>query len=444
MDTKLQFRSEEVDKLFADESMISCYLEVEKSLALVQGELGIIPIEAAKSIAEAAILSNIDLERYRHDFDLVGYPIVGLVRQITEKTANGYGEYAHWGATTQDIMDTGLVLTLRKVVDLLQKELMSLIENLTSLSDTHKSTLMVGRSQLQQAIPITFGFKVAGWLAPLMRHNERLENIKSRLLQIQFGGAVGTLASLGEQGFIVKKEMAKMLDLNESLLAWHTQRDNLIELMTIMSLITGSLSKIATDVLFMTQTEVGELSEKTKPGGGRSSTMPHKRNPILTQAVLISGKLARGNLPGLLESMAQDHERGSATWQIEWSLIPDLCSHSIAALQSLNELINSLEIHADRMNINLKITDSMIYSESVMMELASVLGRQSAHDLVDEATALSLSGMSFEKALQKIPKIRDVISLDAINEITSGKIHRTMAENIVTKIISDIKKYKYF
>ena len=439
MNSHSQFRSEVVDTLFADESMISRYVEIETSLALVQGQLGIIPMEAAKSIAETDVLSSFDLDRYKHDFDLVGYPIVGLVRQLTEQVPNGYGEYVHWGATTQDIMDTGLVLTLRKVVDILQKELNLLVEKLTSLANTYKSTLMIGRSQLQQAIPITFGYKVTGWIAPLIRHRERLEHIKPRLLQIQFGGAVGTLASLGEKGFKVKKALAKMLDLNESILTWHTQRDNLMELMTFMSLLTGSLSKIATDVMFMTQTEVGELSEKPKPGGGRSSTMPQKRNPILTQNILVSGKLARTKLSGLLESMIQDHERGSATWQVEWSLIPDLCSHSMSALQSTNKLFESLEIHIDRMHTNLEITDSMIYAESIMMELASVLGRQRAHDVVDEAVSLSLSGMSFDEALQKIPEIHDVLSQDVLKDIFSGKVHREMAEKIATKMLTVIK-----
>lgn len=439
MNSHSQFRSEEVDTLFADESMISRYVEIEISLALVQGQLGIIPMEAAKSIAETDVLSSFDLDRYKHDFDLVGYPIVGLVRQLTEQVPNGYGEYVHWGATTQDIMDTGLVLTLREVVDILQKELNLLVEKLTSLANTYKSTLMIGRSQLQQAIPITFGYKVTGWIAPLIRHRERLEHIKPRLLQIQFGGAVGTLASLGEKGFKVKKALAKMLDLKESILAWHTQRDNLMELMTFMSLLTGSLSKIATDVMFMTQTEVGELSEKPKPGGGRSSTMPQKRNPILTQNILVSGKLARAKLSGLLESMIQDHERGSATWQVEWSLIPDLCSHSMSALQSANKLFESLEIHKDRMHSNLEITDSMIYSESIMMELASVLGRQHAHDVVDEAVSLSLSGMSFDEALLKIPEIHDVLSQGVLKDIFSGKVHREMAEKIATKMLTDIK-----
>ncbi len=438
MNSHSQFRSREVDNFFADESMISRYLEIETALAQVQGHLGIIPVEAAKSIAETAVLSNFDLERYKSDFDLVGFPIVGLVRQLTEQVPNGNGEYVHWGATTQDIMDTGLVLTLKEIINIVQKELDLLIEKLTSLADTYKGTLMIGRSQLQQAIPITFGYKVAGWLAPLIRHRERLENIKPRLFQIQFGGAVGTLASLGEKGFMVKKALAKKLDLNENILAWHTQRDNLMELMTFKSLLTGSLSKIATDIMYMTQTEVGELSEKSQPGGGRSSTMPQKRNPILAQRVLVSGKLARANLSGLLESMIQDHERGSATWQVEWSLIPDLCSHSMSALQSINKLFGSLEIHEERMNTNVEMTGSMIYAESIMMELASALGRQRAHDLVDKAVSHSLSGMPFEEALQKIPEIHEVLSQKVMKKIFSGKIHRKMSENIVIRMLTDI------
>lgn len=439
MSSNTSFRAEEIDKLFDQESIISRYLEIESSLAIVQAELGIIPVEAATAITKAAVLSNFNIERYTHDFELAGYPIIGLVRQLNEQVSNNYGEYSHWGATTQDIMDTGLVLILKQVIDILQTELNLLIEKLISLAETYKSTLMIGRSQLQQAIPITFGYKVAGWLSPLIRHRESLDNIIPRLLQIQFGGAVGTLASLGEKGFMVKQALAKKLDLNESIMAWHTQRDIPMELMTFLSLLTGSLSKIATDIMLMTQTEVGELSEKSVPGGGRSSTMPQKRNPILTQSILVSGKLTRTKLSGLLESMIQDHERGSATWQVEWTLIPDVCSHSIFALQSTNTLMESLEIHKDRMDANLEITDSMIYSESIMMALASITGRQRAHDLVDKAVSETLSGMSFDEALMQIPEISEVLSLADLKEIFSGKNHREMAETIVDKLLSSIK-----
>jgi len=240
---------------------------------------------------------------------------------------------------------------------------------------------------------------------------------------------------LGEEGFEIKRKLATQLDLENPILPWHTQRDSLNELMMFMSLLTGSLSKIAQDVLLMTQSEVGELFEK---GGGKSSTMPQKRNPIVTQNVLVAGKLTRSKLQGMVESMIQDHERGSASWQIEWTLIPDICSHSFFALKSLNNLIGILEVNEDRMLANLKLTNDLIYAESIMMKLAPVLGRHRAHDLVDKAVSQALSGTSFKEALSKIPEIKKILSDEDLENIFLGKTHLKMAVLFTNQILASV------
>ncbi len=307
-------RSARADALFAEPATLSRYLEVEAAIAACQAKLGVIPERAALSIAAFARAENIDRARYRLDFETVGFPIVGLVRQLAEIVPEGHGEFAHWGATTQDIMDTGLVLALRDILVWAEDSLDGVIANLTPLAEQLRRTVMIGRSQIQHAVPITFGYKVVGWLAPLLRHLCRLAELRPRLLQVQFGGAVGTLASLGAQGFEVRRLLAERLGLGEPTVSWHTHRDALCELVTFFGLLTGSLSKIATDIMLLAQTEVGEVHEPAKPGRGVSSTMPHKRNPILSQQIIVAGRLVRSQASGMLEAMVQDHERGSATW----------------------------------------------------------------------------------------------------------------------------------
>ena len=242
-------RSARVDALFSETATVSRYLKVEAALAQTEAALGIIPERAAQAIAVNAILENIDLERYRQDFATVGFPIVGLVRQLTEIVPDGFGQFTHWGATTQDIMDTSLVLALREVVAWTEQALDTIIGNLARIADEHSRTLMIGRSQMQHAVPITFGYKAAGWLVPLSRHQHRLKEMRPRLLQVQFGGAVGTLAALHPNGPAVRHGLAERLDLGEPIISWHTHRDSLSELVTFYGLLTGSIAKIATDIM---------------------------------------------------------------------------------------------------------------------------------------------------------------------------------------------------
>ena len=432
-------RSARVDKFFAESATISRYLEVEAALAACQAQLGIIPERAARSIAAFARAEKIDRAEYRQDFEAAGFPIVGLVRQLAKIVPEGDGEFAHWGATTQDIMDTGLVLALRDILVWVEESLDGVIANLVPLAEQHRRTVMIGRSQMQHAVPITFGYKVAGWLSPLLRHRCRLAEVRARLLQVQFGGAVGTLASLGAQGFEVRRLFAERLRLGEPTVSWHTHRDVLCELITFFGLLTGSLSKIATDIVLLAQTEVGEVHEPAKPGRGTSSTMPQKRNPILSQQIIVSARLVRLQATGMLEAMVQDHERGSGTWQAEWTLVPDAASHTTAALERMVELTQALEVHPDRMRENLERTNHLVFAEAVMMALAPHVGRQHAHDLVDAAVAETRQGSSFVDALRGSNEISDVLAPSDLQRIFDGGAHVDAADHALAKVLDAVR-----
>ncbi len=429
-------RSARVDELFAESATLSRYLQVEAALAETEAALGIIPGPAATAIAANATLDKIDRERYRQDFARVGFPIVGLVRQLTEIVPDGFGQFTHWGATTQDIMDTGLVLALREVVAWTEQALDSIVANLASIADEHSSTLMIGRSQLQQAVPITFGYKAAGWLVPLLRHRQRLGELRPRLLQVQFGGAVGTLAALHPDGLAVRRGLAERLSLLEPTICWHTHRDSLSEIVTFFGMLTGSLAKIATDIMLLAQTEVAEVNEPAAKGRGISSTMPQKRNPVLSQQIIVAARLTRAQVGSMLEAMVQDHERGSATWQMEWTLIPDTAAYALSALERMLELVEGLEIHPDRMGENLDRAQQFVYAEAVMMGLAPKLGRQKAHDLVEAAVAEARVDTSFFDALQQSPDISSVLSESELRVIFSGEAHIPAADRIVKDVLA--------
>ena len=430
-------RSARVDALFAETATISRYLQVEVALAQTEATLGIIPERAAQAIAASATVENIDRERYRQDFATVGFPIVGLVRQLTELVPDGLGEFTHWGATTQDIMDTGMVLSLKEVVAWTEQALDTIVGNLARIADEHSNTLMIGRSQMQHAVPITFGYKAAGWLVALSRHQQRLKELRPRLLQVQFGGAVGTLAALHPEGPAVRQGLAERLDLGEPTVCWHTHRDSLCEVITYFGLLTATLAKIATDIMLMTQTEVAEVHEPTTKDRGVSSAMPHKRNPILSQQIIVAARLTRAQVASMLEAMVQDHERGSATWQMEWTIIPVTAAHALSALERTLELVAGLEIHPERMRENLGLSHQFVYAEAVMMALAPKLGRQKAHDLVEVAVSDARGGKSCVEALQQSDEINSILSASMLNEILTGQTHIDAAAQEVKAVLAN-------
>jgi len=375
---------------FSDEQFIGYMLAVEVALAKVQSTLGIIPGEAAAHIEQASSRIQLDTENLYTGLDKAGIPTIELIKQLRAQVDKDYALYVHWGATSQDIMDTALVLQLRSVLSHIEDTLDRVVSYLANLADRHRSTLMVGRTHSQQALPITFGLKVAGWLAPLLRHRTRLSELKSRLLVVQFGGAVGTLASLGDEGIRVEEALAAELGLGVPSLSWHTGRDALAEFAGWLSLVTGSLAKMAQDIILMSQTEVGELMESADPSRGGSSTMPQKRNPMVSEMIIAAARTNASLLANMHHALVQEHERATHGWQMEWLSLPKMASLTSEALNKAVFLGENLVVDQARMQENVRTSNGLMLAEPISMALAPIMGRNEAKAFIKEACNTAL------------------------------------------------------
>src|SRR4030081_1562535 len=376
------FSTAEMRQVFSDEARVGYYLEIEAALARVQARLGVIPEKAAQEIVRQCRTENIDLARLKQQTERIGYPILGVVQQIVDLCADGLGEWCHWGATTQDITDTAAIMQIRAALDLVEQDMEAIAAALADLSRRYRDTPMAGRSHLQRAVPLTFGFKTAALLAAMQRHRERLAQMRPRILVGEFGGAVGTLASLGADGLKVQAAMMEELGLGQPDIAWHTVRDRIGEGGCFLGLVTGTLGKISMDVKLLMQTEVAEVYEPFHEGRGSSSTTPQKTNPASPLYITRLTAVVRQNAAALMEAAVADHERSTGPWEIEWIALPEIFLLSSGCLRQTRDLVRGLEVDAVRMRKNLDLTGGAIVSEQVMMGLGPHLGRQRAHDLV--------------------------------------------------------------
>lgn len=368
--------------VFSDENRTRKYLDIEAALAKVQGGLGIIPADAADEIIRNCSLDRIDLAKLRTQTERIGYPVLGVVQQLVANCRDGLGEYCHWGATTQDITDTATILQVREGLDLVDADLQVISASLADLSRRHRDTVMIGRSNLQQAVPVTFGYKTAGILSAIERHRDRLRELRPRVLVGEFAGAAGTLASLETGALETQTGLMQELGLGQPDIAWHTNRDRIAEVGCFLGLVTGTLAKLATDVKLMMQTEVAEAFEPYAHGRGSSSTMPQKRNPISCCYIHACASVVRQHAAALLDAMNADHERSTGPWEIEWISLPEAFLLSAGALSQARFILSGLEVDVDRMRANVDLTNGLVVSEAVMMGLAPHLGREHAHDLV--------------------------------------------------------------
>ncbi len=376
------FSTDAMRKVWSDENRTQMYRDIEAALARVQGRLGIIPAEAAAEIVRNCRLDRIDMEKLRIKTERIGYPVLGVVSQLVELCDDKLGEFCHWGATTQDITDTATVLQIREALDIVAADLKDISAALADLARRHRDTPMVGRSNLQQAVPVTFGYKMAGLLAAIERHRARLLELRPRVLVGEFAGAAGTLASLEKGAMETQEGLMRELGLGQPLIAWHTQRDTIAEVGCFLGLVTGTLGKLAMDVKLMMQTEVGEVYEPYAHGRGSSSTMPQKRNPISSAYIHGASAMVRQQAAALLEAIVADHERSTGPWQIEWIALPEAFMLTAGALAQAKSVAGGLEVDAARMRANLDMTRGLVVSEAVMMGLAPYIGREYAHDLV--------------------------------------------------------------
>jgi 3-carboxy-cis,cis-muconate cycloisomerase len=412
------YGSDAMRTLFDERAYFQRMLDVEAALARVQARLGVIPADAARAITAAAKVERLDVAALAASVRNVGYPVVGLVKGLSQ-AAGEAGRWTHWGATTQDIMDTALVLQLRDALSLILCELTAIIRALSHQAETHRRTVMAGRTHLQQALPITFGLKCAAWMQPLVTHVHRLGELRPRVGLVQFGGAAGTLASLGEEGLAVMEGLADELGLTAPPAPWHATRDGVAEVAGFLGLVSGSLAKIATDVILLAQSEIGELTEPYVEGRGASSTMPQKRNPIASEYILAATRMVQALVPVMQGAMAADHERATGPWQAEMLALPQSFLLTHGALLHTRAIAEGMVVNSERMRGNLDESSGLILAEAVMMGLARHLGRGEAHHVVQQVASAALAQrITFAEALSREPAVTARLDAIAIREMT--------------------------
>ena len=434
------FGTQAMRAVFSDHALIRRYIEVEVALARAEASLGVIPREAAAAIAAKVDFDALDFDRLRIETDNVGYPILPLVHQLVHQCGEA-GRYLHWGATTQDIMDTANVLQIRAALDLVAADIDTVRDILTDLSVRYRDTPMAGRTHLQQALPITFGSKTAVWLAAFDRHAERLVQLKPRVLVGQFGGAAGTLASLSGHGLAVQSALMAELGLGVPTSTWHVARDGFSEAVNFLGLVTATLGKIALDVMLMASTEFGELYEPFVTGRGASSTMPQKRNPISCEIMLACAKGVRQQAGLMLDAMVQDFERATGPWHAEWIAIPESFLLAASALHQAKLALGGLIVDEARMLANLGISRGLIVAEAVMMALAPHTGRQDAHDIVYAACRVANeTRVSLADALGRDIMVTAHFTMAEITGLTNPANYLGAAPAMVDRIVGSFER----
>ena len=433
------FGTREMSDIFSDKKTIQYYLEVEAALARVQSRLGIIPKTCGLEISKVAKTDWIDWKLLEKRTSIVGYPILPLVEQLSLKVKKNLGQYCHWGATTQDIMDTADVLQIRDALSIILSDLVGIKKALKKLVKKYINTPMSGRTHLQHALPTSFGYKCSTWLSGIERHIDRIKQIKERLFYVSFFGAAGTLASLGEKdGLKTKNRLAKELKLKSPNVSWHSIRDNFCELSSWISLVSASLGKIAYDVMLMMQTEIQEVNEPFIHGRGSSSTMPQKRNPISSEVILACSKLLREHHSAMLDSMVLDHERATGQWHVEWSALPNSFIIASSSFRSAKYLLEGLEISPDNMKKNINQTKGLIVAEAVMMALAPHIGRQVAHDSVYDCCRKSIkNNIPFIDTLLSENDISKIFNKNELLDIINPKNYLGAAPAMASRLLKN-------
>jgi 3-carboxy-cis,cis-muconate cycloisomerase len=367
----------------------------------------------------------------------VGYPVVAVVKALGRAAGGDASRYVHWGATTQDIMDSALVLQMRDGLDLIDGTLREIVAGLAEKAARYRGTVMAGRTHLQHALPVTFGYKCAVWLAPLIDHLARIEALRARALTVQFGGAVGTLASLGQQGRAVTEGLAQELGLAVPDAPWHVNRERVVEVACCLGLVCGNLAKLATDVMLLMQSEIGEAFEPHQSGRGGSSTMPQKRNPIACEYIIAAARGVHALVPLMLQAMAQDHERATGPWQSEWLAMPQIFVLAAGGLAQAAVLAQGLTIDAERMRRGLDLHQGLIMAEAVMMALAEKTGRDAAHHAVQHACDRAIEQRrALVDVLAEDPAVAPHLDRSALVRLTDPGSYLGEATDVVDRVVA--------
>ena len=437
------FSSAAMREILSDTSRLQRMLKTEAALAAAEASVGVIPSGAVKPIAQACQAKLYDMTALGQAAIAAGNLAIPLVKALTAEVAKNDREasrYVHWGATSQDIIDTALVLELRAVIDALITDLDRAIPAFATLAEKHRHTPTVGRTWLQQALPMPFGLKVAGYAAALTRSRARLRHVRHESLALQFGGATGTLAALGDRGLDVSIAFAKELDLNLPDAPWHTHRDRLGEVAAALAMLSGTCGKIARDVALLMQTEVGEAFEPAGEGRGGSSTMPHKRNPVAAAAGLACAAIAPQLCATILAAEVQEHERAAGAWAAEWPTFPALALVVSGALTSVVDIAEGLDVDVERMRANLDITGGQIMAEAVAFRLADKIGKSDAHKLVEDASKKAFAEkITLKEALAANPKVTAVIPANELSKLFDPMSYQGVAQQYIDRLIATAK-----
>ncbi len=412
------FRWEPVEELFSDRARLQGMLDFEAALARAEARTGVIPQNAVAPIAARCRTELFDLDALATAGAPAGNVAIPLVKQLTRLVSDqdvDAARYVHWGATSQDATDTGFILQLRGALERIASELERLSSSVASLTQENRATPMVGRTLMQQALPMTLGLKTAGWLDAVDRHRVRLVEVRRRALVLQFGGAVGSLAALGDKGMAVGHALAEELNLELPAVPWHAHRDRVTEVAATLGLLAGTLGKIARDISLHAQTEFAEVFEPAGQGRGGSSTMPHKRNPVASAVALAAAVRVPPLVSSMLSAMVQEDERGLGGWHAEWETMPEIVSLTAGALHHLADAVAGLEIDPQKMCENLNLTRGLIFAEAAQMALAGKLGRLPAHELVESAC---------RRAQREKRHLREVLAEDAGQHLSEEELAR--------------------
>lgn len=434
------FTTERMSAIFSDSGRIQGMLDFEAALARAEARAGMMQAEAAEAIAAHCHADRFDREALALATAKSGNPAIPLIAALTTQVASDNAEaarYVHWGATSQDAMDTGLVLQLRDALDTLDADLTRLAMGCAQLAERGAHLPMAGRTWLQQATPITFGVKAAGWLSAVNRHRERLRELRPRVLVAQLGGAVGTLAAFGAPGLVVAAALADELRLTLPDVPWHAHRDRVVEVATTLGLLVGTLGKIARDLALLAQTEVGEAFEPAEPGKGTSSTMPQKRNPVGASVALAAATRVPGLVATMLTAMPQEHERGLGGWQAEWETLPEIARLTAGALWQMTMVVEGLELDADRMRANLDLTQGVICAEAVAMALVPFLGKSTAHHLLEEASHRALAqSIPMRAVLAEMPQVTEALSAEELDRLCDPRNATGLTDQLIQRALA--------
>jgi 3-carboxy-cis,cis-muconate cycloisomerase len=438
------FRTAEMRAIFSDAHFLECMLAFELALSRALARTGVAPGAAIPTLEQNALPDSFDVGMLAEQARLAGnivIPFANALNAFVRRTNPEAAKFVHWGATSQDVLDTALVLQLGEAFLVFDETLEKLAEALAALADKHKSTVLAGRTWLQQGPPITMGLKAAGWLSAIERHRARLKVTAAQVRVLQFGGAVGTLAALGERGRDVAAALAAELQLELPDLPWHSQRDRFAEVATNLGLLTATLGKMARDVALLMQTEVGEASEPSAPGRGGSSTMPHKRNPVGSAVVLAAALRVPGLVSTMLNAMVQEHERGLGGWQAEWETLPEICLLAAGALSLTHSIVSGLVVDEKQMQKNLEATCGLIFAEAVTMALGAKLGRSAAHACVEDLCRRAIkNGRHLREEILQDAEIRAHLSVSEIDKLFDPRNYLGSAEAFVERVLSHRKK----